>query len=273
MYAQHVHDAIDAGWKTNDVVPGSKGLATVGPFKIITDGSLGTRTACCHTPYPSPPAHPGDHGIFVYEEQDLLAMLKKANNHGLRLAVHAIGDRAHSKTFDTFGRLASPIHPESTVEHAQLLLPEDIRRFKELGLIASIQPQHQNDDRELAERFWPSCTDRAFPYGDLVRAGIPVVLGSDAPVAPLDPWLAIYAGITRCRPGETHLGWHPEQKLDIITAYRGSTSYKRLQVQKKDIADLCILPRDPLTSSAEEIRTMKVQATMLAGRFTFNTLR
>ena len=56
MYAEHVHDAIDAGLKADDIIPNTDGLATVGPFKIITDGSLGTRTACCHTAYPSPPA-------------------------------------------------------------------------------------------------------------------------------------------------------------------------------------------------------------------------
>lgn len=200
-------------------------------------------------------------------------MLQKANENGLRLAVHAIGDRAHSLTFDAFEKLTSPVHPRSTIEHAQLLLHEDLPRFKKLGLIASIQPQHLIDDRELAERFWPSCTARAFPYGDLQRAGIEVVLGSDAPVSALDPWSQISAGISRRRPDETHDGWHPEQKIDLVSAYKGSTSGQRLQVSKGDVADLCVLPCDPLACDADQIRTMQVMATMLGGRFTHNTLK
>ena len=200
-------------------------------------------------------------------------MFELANTKRFRLAIHTIGDKTASVIFDELEKLSHKPLAGSSIEHAQLMLEEDLPRMKALGLAASVQPQHLNDDRELSERFWPGRTARAFAYKAIADAGIELRLGSDAPVAPLDPWMAIAAAISRLRKGEKGEGWHPEQKLTIEQAYAASTSGRRLQVREGDIADLCILPFDPLRAMIDEIWEMQPSATLLAGRFTWNNLR
>lgn len=272
MYEQHVNDAISAGLKSGDSIPDGEDLLTVGPYKIIPDGSLGTRTACCHHAYPSPPAPPGDYGMIVYSEDKLKSMFETAVSNDLQLAVHAIGDKTNTVVLELLAGLEKRPLPGSTIEHAQLLRLEDIKHFSDMGLAASIQPQHMNDDRELIERFWPGRTDRAYMFKTLYEAGVQLKLGSDAPVAPLDPWVAIAAAVWRARPTDTDYSWHPEQKISMEIAYEASTSRRRIQVKEGDVADICILPLDPLKASSKEIWNMKVKATLLGGRFTHREL-
>ncbi|GJN92614.1 hypothetical protein Rhopal_005649-T1 [Rhodotorula paludigena] len=270
MYRDHLPQAIAAGYLTGDIVPETDGLVTVGPHKIITDGSLGSRTACCHHAYPN---EPENFGHFEYEVPTLQGMLEKATAAGMSLAVHAIGDRANQLTLETFATLNPPALPGSTIEHAQLLSTEDIPLFKRLGLIASIQPVHMADDRELAEQFWPGRTDRAFPFRTIVDAGIPIRMGSDAPVAQVDPWDAMAVAVSRVGRGLSHLPpWHPEQAISNEQAWLASTSNGKISFAVGDRADLIVIPIDPLTASAEELREMKVKATMLGGRWTHYTL-
>lgn len=184
MYDPHLSDATTLGLRSGDVVPNTRGLVTVGPYKIITDGSLGSQTACCHHAYPNDPTN---FGLFAYEVPTLREMLKKAIDGGFQLAVHAIGDKANALTLATLAFLPSPPLPGSTIEHAQLLDFADIPLFKKLGLVASVQPVHMIDDKELCDQFWPGRTERSFPFHSLVEAGVELRLGSDAPVAPLDP--------------------------------------------------------------------------------------
>lgn len=110
-------------------------------------------------------------------------MLEYGVKHNLRLAVHAIGDKANKRTLSAFAALDPPPRAGSSIEHAQLLLlDEDLALFGKLGIIASIQPEHLCDDIDLCERFWPGMTHRAFPYRSLVDAGAKIRLGSDCPV-------------------------------------------------------------------------------------------
>lgn len=199
-------------------------------------------------------------------------MFELAIRHHFRLAVHTIGDKTASVVFDELEKLAEKPRPGSTIEHAQLMLLDDLPRMKALGLAASIQPQHLNDDRELSERFWPGRTARAFAYKAIADAGIELRLGSDAPVAPLDPWMALAAAVSRLRKGETGKGWHDEQKLTMRQAYEASTSYRRLRVREGDVADICVLPVDPLQATVDQIWDMQPSATLLAGRFTWNSM-
>ena len=171
---------------------------------------------------------------------------------------------------DQLETLTQPPLAGSTIEHAQLMRTEDLPRMAALGLAASVQPQHLNDDRELLPRFWPGLTDRAFAYASIAQHGIELRLGSDAPVAPLDPWMAMAAAVSRLRRGETGPGYHDEQKLSREIAYAASTSGRRLQVAVGDVADLVVLPFDPLTASVEQLWAMEPEATLLGGRFTCN---
>lgn len=184
MYDPHLADADALGLRSGNVVPNTQGLVTVGPYKIITDGSLGLQTACCHHHYPDDPSN---FGLFAYPVPILRQMLQKAITGGFQLAVHAIGDKANTLTLQTLDSLPSLPHPGSTIEHAQLLLAEDNPLFKKLGLVASVQPAHMIDDRELAEQFWQDRSARSIPFRSLVDAGVTLRMGSDAPVAPVDP--------------------------------------------------------------------------------------
>ncbi|GAA6002722.1 hypothetical protein JCM10207_007644 [Rhodosporidiobolus poonsookiae] len=267
MYEAHIDEAIAAGYRSGDVLPDTAGLVEVGPFKVITDGSLGSRTACCHHAYPNEPTN---FGHFEYPPPTLKSMLEKATAAGMHLAVHALGDRAITLTLETFSSLAQPPLPHSSIEHAQLLAFDDIPLFKRLGLIASVQPLHMADDRELCHQFWPDRTGRAFAFRSMADAGIPLKMGSDAPVAVVDPWDAIAVAISRTGRGEEDVlpSWHPEQCLTNEVAWRASTSNGKLALEVGDRADLVVLDRNPLMSSAKELRSIKVRATMLGGRWT-----
>src|SRR5699024_6326224 len=110
---------------------------------------------------------------------------------------------------------------------------------------------HAMDDRDIADLYWKGCTDRAFPMRSFVDAGVRIALGSDAPVAPLDPWVAIAAAVTRSRDGREP--WHPEQAMGVRDALTASTRGGQLAPRTGDIADLVIVERDPLVASPDDL--------------------
>lgn len=251
--------AIAAGRRTGDRVDES-GLIRFGRLKVVVDGSLNTRTAWCWDPYPGmDPAHPHACGMESVPVDELRRLLERARGAGIEAAVHAIGDRANTEVLDAFAALGM----RGTIEHAQLVREEDFARFAELGLVASVQPEHAMDDRDVADHHWAGRTGRAFAFGSLHRAGAEIRLGSDAPVAPLDPWISIAAATARSR-GDRE-AWHPEQRLPMDTALAASAR-NRLAVGQP--ADLVVVDRDPYSAGRDELREMPVAATLLAGRFT-----
>ncbi|BGP12396.1 hypothetical protein JCM10213_001999 [Rhodosporidiobolus nylandii] len=267
MYEAHIDSAIAAGQRTGDILADTEGLVEVGPYKVITDGSLGSRTACCHHAYPNEPTN---FGHFEFPPPTLKSMLEKATAAGMNLAVHALGDKAISLTLETFASLSTPPLPNSSIEHAQLLSFDDIPLFKRLGLIASVQPVHMADDRELCHQFWPDRTARAFAFKSMADAGIPLKMGSDAPVALVDPWDAIAVAVSRtARDDDPSVpAWHPEQCLSNEVAWLSSTSNGKVGLKVGDRADMVVLEKDPLTASAKELREMSVRGTLLGGRWT-----
>ncbi|ERK70438.1 hypothetical protein N136_03219, partial [Leifsonia aquatica ATCC 14665] len=154
------------------------------------------------------------------------------------------------------------------IEHAQLVDPADVARFARLGVTASVQPEHAMDDRDVADRLWEGRTDRAFPLADFLRHGVRLAFGSDAPVAPLDPWIAIAAAVNRSREGREP--WHPEQRIPFSAALEASV---RSRIAAGEPADLAVLDLDPAAATDEELRALPVAATLLAGHFTHDTLR
>jgi predicted amidohydrolase YtcJ len=265
VWPDRLEAAIAAGRRTGDGLDGT-GLVTFGRLKVIVDGSLNTRTAWCHDPYPGlAPSAPHACGICVVPPERLLDLLATADRHGIRPAVHAIGDRANQEVIDAFERLRIP----GVIEHAQLLAEADFARLARLGLVASVQPEHAMDDRDVADRYWAGRTERAFAYRSLHDAGATLQLGSDAPVAPLDPWLAIAAATHRSRDGREP--WHPEQRLPLDVALAASAR-GRTRVAVGDVADLAVLDDDPAAVGSDRLRDMRVAATMLDGRWTWNDL-
>lgn len=262
-YTRDLGRLIGLGHRTGDVVDGSRGLLTTGPVKIITDGSLNTRTASCFDPYPDSAASAHPSGMLTVPTDELIELMTVASEAGIEPAVHAIGDRANHLALDAFERVGCT----GRIEHAQLLVTEDIARFARLGVTASVQPEHAMDDRDVADELWAGRTDRAFPLAALHRAGARLAFGSDAPVAPLDPWVSIASAVARSRGGREP--WHPENAVSREVALEAST---RTSVAVGDVADLAVVELDPLVCTLGELRRMPVAATLLGGRFTHTTL-
>lgn len=252
MIQRHVH--------SGTVIPGTDGLLSVGSLKVISDGTLNTRTALCHDPYPDT----GDYGVNTVPPAELNALLTRAKAHGFNAAVHAIGDHANTLALDAFE--ATGAH--GSVEHAQLLTDADVDRFAALGIVASMQPEHAMDDRDVADALWPDRTSRAFRLASLHDAGAHIALGSDAPVAPLDPWVTMAAATGRARDGREP--WHPEQQVTQAVALASSTG--GATIRGGAVADLVVCERNPYAASADVLRTMPVAATLVGGRFTFREL-
>lgn len=238
----------------------SADLLRVGPLKVIIDGSLNTRTAYCVDPYPH-----GGRGVLTVSEVELVDLLTRAKAAGFVPAVHAIGDAANRVALDAFERVGIA----GRVEHAQFLRPEELSRFAALGVTASVQPEHALDDRDTAEANWPGETDRTFPLRSLLDAGARLAFGSDAPVAPLDPWITMSAATARARD-DGREPWHPEQAVTRLEALAAS-SRGRTSVEVGDVADLVLVDADPLTAPDDVFRRMPVAATLLGGRFTFRS--
>jgi predicted amidohydrolase YtcJ len=260
VYAEHLDRAIAAGLRTGTPVDGGDGMVVAGPFKVLIDGSLNTRTAYCFDPYPG-----GSHGMLTVQPEDLLALMRRATDAGITCAVHAIGDRANSVALDAFHALQRP----GRIEHAQLVAPADFARFAELGVAASVQPAHATADRDVADRHWHGRTGGAFALRSLLDHVATLAFGSDAPVSPLDPWLGIAAAVDRT---DNDLPpWHPEQRLAVPEALRAS-SRGRSTVEVGQRADLIAVEQDPLICSAAQLRSMPVGLTLVGGAVAFSTV-
>jgi len=265
VWPEHLDPTLTAGLRSGDPLPGvadptARDRVRVGPLKLFVDGSLGTRTAHCTHAYPG-----GDHGMLRLPAAELEGWLRRATAGGLDAAVHAIGDAGVRTALDGFEAAGCG----GRVEHAQQVLPADLPRFAALGVTASVQPRHAVDDRDLADHHWAGATDRAFPYRALLAAGADVVLGSDAPVAPLDPWDAVASAVHRS--ADDRGAWHPEQHLDLRQALR-ACSGGRSAVEVGDVADLVLLAEDPADvlarDGADGLRRPEVLGTLVGGRWT-----
>lgn len=254
IYRQHLDRAIGLGLRTGQPIDE---LLTVGRFKILTDGSLNTRTAYCAHDYPG--TH--ERGLLEVQLDDLVGLVAHAWANGIEPSIHAIGDAANTVALDAFAAVGCP----GRIEHAQLVAAEDFARFAALGVVASIQPEHAMDDRDVADHYWADRADRAYAWRSLLEAGGELALGSDAPVAPIDPWVTMAAAVFRSRDGRE--AWHAEQRIPFAAALAGST---RSTVAVGQPADLVVVPRDPSIADADELRTMPVLLTMVGGRVTLN---
>lgn len=263
IYPELLARAITEGLQTGDTARGSASeLARVGPLKVITDGSLGTRTAACSHSYPG---DPHNHGVLGVGPEELIELMTAATAAGLACAIHAIGDVANSHALDAFAVTGA----SGTIEHAQLVAHADVPRFARLGVGASVQPEHAVDDRDLTDSIWAEQTALPYPLRALSDSGANLLFGSDAPVSPLDPWAAMAAAVFRTRDGRP--AWRPEQGVDAATALAASThggSAQPVLIEPGAIADLVLCGSDPLAATEPGLRAMAVAATLVAGRLT-----
>lgn len=266
-YPESLGAVLSQGLRTGDFLE-PRGLVTMGSLKVISDGSLGTLTAHCRHAYPEESR--SGVGRQNVDQETLIELLRTANTYGLDSAVHAIGDAALQIAIQGFD--ASGAH--GSIEHVQLARPGDIVEIARLGLTASVQPAHLLDDRELVGRFWPQDEADCFPLRSLQAAGVRLALGSDAPVAALDPWLAMATAVHRGHFGEP--SWTPEQSVSPAAALRASVNDRRVEVGAA--ADLALTDNNPLaevsdlTEAASQLRAMRVSLTVCGGTVTHGQL-
>ena len=259
-YQDQLDSVRAAGLRGGASLPGADDRLSVGSLKIISDGSLGTRTAWCYEPY----ADTGGCGAPNQSGGELAELLAEGRRAGLSVATHAIGDRALETALKAYAVTGA----RGSIEHAQVTTGQAIAEMSRLGLTASVQPAHLLDDHQTADRVWMSQTDRCFTLRSLLGHGVEVALGSDAPVAPLDPWLAIATAVHRGLPGDEP--WHPEQAITAAEAIAASVDGRRVAVGQP--GDVALLDFDPLACDAAGLRAMRVALTCVAGRVVHSEL-
>ncbi len=245
----------------------------IGGIKIFVDGALGPRTAAMIEPYEG---HPDNRGISTFEREELAETVARCNRNGLAVVIHAIGDQANRDALDAVGRALSPTHERNRIEHAQIVHPDDFRRFAELGVIASMQPIHATQDMAMADSHWGLRSRTAYAWRSMLDAGARLALGSDSPVETFDPLVGIHAAVTRRRadgaPGPD--GWYPEQRLTVEeaiegftlgAAYAGGMEHEVGSLQAGKLADLTVLSRDLTRIDPQEIPGTPVLRVMAGG--------
>ncbi|GAC1636478.1 MAG: hypothetical protein NVS4B11_39040 [Ktedonobacteraceae bacterium] len=235
---------------------------------------------------------PGNYGILTIPEQEMLDNVNDATEMGLTIAIHAIGDRAAKVALDAIERaqmlMAEQGTPEDVhsglryrLEHVQLITPEDLQRMHRLGVVASIQPFHAVADRDIAERYWGKRHRRAYAYRTMHDLGIPLAMGSDAPVERFDPLSILYAATVRRDPATKRPPWLPDQALTVADALWGYTlgaAYAGAEEQRKGslapgkLGDAVVLREDILQVPQEKIAENGVQATILGGKIVYGEI-
>jgi hypothetical protein len=260
---------------------------TLGAVKGFADGSLGSTTAYFYEPYADAP---DTRGLLADEMIPLDGMrdrLIHADAAGLQLCIHAIGDQAISVVLDLFADVAKANGARDRrlrIEHAQHVAPKDFRRFASLGVVAAVQPYHAIDDGRWAERrIGPERIKTTYAFRTFLDNGVRLALGSDWPVAPLNPMLGIYAAVTRATiDGKNPGGWVPAQRITVEEAVRGYTAgsaYAEFTDADKGTlapgshADLVVLSDDIFAIAPEKIRDVTVRTTIVGGRVVYDAPR
>jgi predicted amidohydrolase YtcJ len=258
-------------------------ILKVGGLKGFVDGSLGSATALFFDPYIDQPDKTGILYSHMFPEGIMEKRLRQADQAGAQVAIHAIGDKANHIILDIFEGIASEGGQRDRrwrIEHAQHLIPEDIGRFGELGIIASIQPYHAIDDGRWAEKkIGRKRAQYTYIFRSLLEGGAILACGSDWTVAPLDPITGIYAAVTRrTLDGKNPDGWFPEQKIALEEAIKGYTlngAYTEFSedskgsLEKGKLADFVVLDKNLFSIAPEDIQHVKVEMTIFNGKIVF----
>ena len=255
----------------------------MGGIKLFSDGSLGARTAWMLEPY-----RDGGAGLPIVPMDEIARKVERAHRAGISVAIHAIGDRAVRELLDVFTEVlprarastsTQPLAPHR-IEHVQHSHPEDLRRLGELGLVASVQAIHMEDDIGLVERAIGQERARwTYAFRTLIEGGAVLALGSDCPVASPNPFEGIHAAVTRQRlNGEPAGGWQPEQRLTVAEAVAGYTAGPAYATGLSDrlgsitpgkLADLVVLDRDIFAVPPAEIAQTQAVMTVFDGQIVY----
>lgn len=255
----------------------------IGGLKGFADGSLGSSTALFFEPYADLPKNRGLLFDQMLPEGIMEQRAEAADQRGLQVMIHAIGDEANLRILDLYQHLAEKNGARDRrfrIEHAQHLRPGEIPRFARQRVIASMQPYHAADDGRWCEkRLGPERSKGAYAFRSLLDAGAVLAFGSDWTVAPLNPLLGIKAAVTRQTLDGRHPGgWIPEQKISLeeaLDAYTVGPAYAEFTERVKGsitpgkLADLVMLDRDVYQMNPEELDQAKAVLTIMDGRVVF----
>jgi predicted amidohydrolase YtcJ len=269
-----------AGGGSSAADPGDPWLKT-GALKEFMDGSLGSRTAALLAPYADDAS---TSGILRVDPVKLTAMSIERDRAGFQLAFHAIGDRGNRVALDAFGAVAATNGKRDRrdrIEHAQIVAPEDIPRFGELHVVASMQPVHLlTDQRWAADRLGASRLHGAYAWRSMLQAGAPLAFGTDYPIESLNPLRGIYSCVTREVPGGGPKGgWQPQEKLKIdecLRAYTAGAAYAQFEEHRKGklvpgmFADIAVFPHDITAITPRDLLAAHASMTIAGGRVVFD---
>lgn len=250
---------------------------TVRSVKLFADGALGSRGAALLAPYTDAP---DQRGLKFMTDADMQHKMEVAFKAGYQVNVHAIGDAANRQVLDAFEAAYKTVggrQLRNRIEHAQVVALSDIPRFKELGLVASMQPTHATSDMNMAEsRIGKERLAGAYAWRTFLRQGTRIAGGSDFPVESDNPFFGLHAAVTRTDhenrpPG----GWHSEQAMTLMEAFRAFTlDAAYAEHQEKSIgslepgkwADFILIDRDLFKIDPAQIWQTKVEQTWVAGK-------
>ena len=266
----------------------------LGALKGHIDGIMGTSTARFFAGYSNDPANHGkwrplmvdEKGNFV--EGKFLKYMLDADQAGLQITVHAIGDEANNvllNYLEELNRQNGPRDRRFRLVHAQVLAPDDVKRLGKLGVVAEVQPFHLSDDmRWMEERIGRERCKGAYAFKSIKESGAVLCFGTDWPGTsaseyPINPMLGLYAAVTRqTLTGEPAGGWFPEQRISMeeaIRAYTYGTAYANFEekikgsIEVHKVADLVVLTKNLLQASPREILDTKVVMTIVGGKIVY----
>lgn len=243
-----------------------------GMLKGFMDGSLGSRTAAMKAPFAD---DPGNSGLPQYTQADLNRMSAERSEAGFQLGFHAIGDKAAAMALEAFSQAGVRKDARNRIEHAQVVDPADIPRFKQLGVIASMQPNHLLTDMNWAEeRLGSQRAAYSYAWKAFLDAGVPLAFGTDYPVEPITPFRGLYAAVTRKNEAGTK-EYFPTNKLtrgQALAAYTQGSAYAEFEEAQKGKlvpgydADFILVDRDLYKVVAPAILQTVVKATYVNGK-------
>jgi len=248
-----------------------------GGLKLFGDGSLGSQTAAMFQPYPD-----GSKGILRYSDEELFALLQRAAEHGFASTIHAIGDRCVAQVIRAVLRLREqPQYRQlfHRLEHVQCIRQEDIPLLKASGLFASVQPVHLANDVPMIHIHWSGSEAQAYAFGSMLKQGIPLAFGTDAPIESLNPFRGIFTALER-RSGFTGEVFGAAEKLSLEQALRAYTlgaaeasqsEAQRGSIEPGKLADLMILD-DYRKLPSDFWLQASSRLTMLDGEIVFSDL-
>jgi predicted amidohydrolase YtcJ len=269
--------------RKRDSHPASDSMLHTGMLKGFMDGSLGSKTAALLEPYSDDPKNSG---LPQYDAARLNAMTKERVLAGYQVGFHAIGDRGVEMALDAFAGAELAAKESNAkgptggdfrlrVEHAQVTTPQQILRFKELKVIASMQPSHLLTDMNWAEsRLGTERAEHSYAWAEFLRQSVTLAFGTDYPVEPVTPFRGLYSAVTRLSE-DGKRSYYPAQKLNIeqaIAAYTTGAAFAEFAEKQKGklepgmLADFVVLDRDITAAPAPAILATKVLRTVVGGK-------